>query len=430
MIGVIADDTTGANDIGVMFAKQGWITAVLAHDAPKPWPEARVLVLDTDSRLDPPSVAYRKVLAATRRLQALGCTWLHKKTCSVLRGNVGAEFDAMLDATGGEFAVISVAFPKNGRQTCDGVHTVHGVRLEESAFARDPVHPMRESNLVSILSRQAARRVRLISLDVVRQGPEAVRRALEAERTRGGYAVVDAVEQRDLTTLAEAAHDFPWWGGSAAIAEELPRFWPAGEPRDVLAGVEIEDANGVLIVAGSLTPQTRAQTDAVQAAGSPTATLDSRKIFDARARAAEVARVVSEARGALRDGRDTLVMAAAEPEIVAATKALGTTLGLDELTTSKTVSAALADIAHALVEELRLKRLVIAGGDTSGTVCRRLGIRGNYVLREIVSGVPSGLAIGREMLLVLKSGSFGGPDFLLTAAAHLRSLGLRERVAS
>ena len=51
-----------------MMPKHGWQTAVVAHDASEPLPEARVLILDTDSRLDPPAVAYRKVLTATRRL--------------------------------------------------------------------------------------------------------------------------------------------------------------------------------------------------------------------------------------------------------------------------------------------------------------------------------------------------------------------------
>jgi uncharacterized protein YgbK (DUF1537 family) len=252
---------------------------------------------------------------------------------------------------------------------------------------------------------------------------------LEAERSRGGYAIVDAMEQRDLTMLAEAAHDFLLWGGSSAIAEELPAFWPSGEARDVLAGIQIDDVNGVLIVAGSLTPQTRAQTDAIKSMGGPVVTLDPLVVFDEVPRAKEVARVVAEAGRTLRVGRDTLVMAAVQPETVAATKALGAARGLDGLTSSKAVSAALAEVAHALVGELALKRLVVAGGDTAGTVCRRLGIVGNYVLREIATGVPSGLTIGREMLVVLKSGSFGGPEFLLTAAAHLRGLGVREGVA-
>jgi len=423
MIGVIADDTTGANDIGLMFAKHGWATAVVAHDAPEPLPRADALVLDTDSRLDPPALAYRKVLAATRRLQALGCTWLHKKTCSVFRGNIGAEFDAMLDATGGDFAVVSLAYPKNGRATSDGVHTVHGQRLEESAFARDPVHPTRESNLVAMLQRQTQRRVSRIDLATVRAGESVLRAALAERRREGGYCIVDGVEQADLAALAAATHDWPWHAGSSALAEELPAFWPRPPNRDPLAGVALGESGGVLVLAGSLTPQTRAQTAALIAGGTAAVVLNSTRVFDAAARADELGRVFAAAVAVLRSGCDVLVLATQDEASVAATHSLGAAHGLDPLGASKAVSAALADTAHALVEAAKVSRLVVAGGDTSGTVCRRLGIRGNWVLYEVAIGVPSGLAIGRPLLVVLKSGSFGGEDFLRAAVDHLKTLG-------
>lgn len=422
MIGVIADDTTGANDIGVMFAKHGWATAVVAHDAPDPMPDADALVLDTDSRLDPPAVAYEKAVAATRRLRALGCTWLHKKTCSVFRGNIGAEFDAMLDAAGGEFAVVSLAYPKNGRTTLGGIHTVHGRRLEQSAFARDPVHPTRESDLVSILQRQTRRRVSRIDLVTVRAGEAALRAALAERRAESNYCIVDAVEQADLTALARATHDWPLHAGSSALAEELPAFWPRPRGRDPLAGVALAAGSGVLTVSGSLTPQTRAQTAALREAGMTTVTLDSTRVFDAGENAAEIARVGAAAVAPLRAGRDVLVLAAQDDAAVEKTKALGAARGLDPLAASKAVSAALAEAATRIVTEVGVSRLVIAGGDTSGTVCRRLGIHGNWVLDEVATGVPAGLALGRSLLLVLKSGSFGDAGFLGAAVAHLKRL--------
>jgi len=424
MIGVVADDTTGANDIGIMFAKHGYLTQIATwHEGDALVdPAADVIVIDTDSRLDPPALAREKVFAATRRLVALGCTPLHKKTCSVFRGNIGSEFDAMLDAAGGRFAVVSVAFPKNGRQTHHGIHTVNGQRLEDSAFVRDPVHPTRESDLVKILSAQTSRRVGLIDLATVRAGAPALRAALEAQRSTCDYCLVDAVEQQDLTILAEAAHDFPFLAGSSALAEELPKFWPRRTPRDPLAGKDLSTPRNVLTVAGSLTPQTKAQTAALIAAGTPAVTLDSRLIFSPLDRAKEIDRVITAALGHLVTGRDALVLADQSETVVAATKALGEQQGLDPLAASKAVSAALADITLALVETARLKRLVVAGGDTSGTVCRRLGIRGNYVLHEIAPGVPSGLTLGRELLIVLKSGSFGAVDFLVRAGEHLKTL--------
>jgi len=424
MIGVLADDTTGANDIGIMFAKHGYLTQIAT------WPDgdalidasADVIVIDTDSRLDPPALAREKVLAATRRLIALGCTPLHKKTCSVFRGNIGVEFDAMLDAAGGHFAVVSLAFPKNGRQTLHGIHTVNGERLENSGFVRDPVHPTLESDLVKILSAQTRRRVGLIDLATVRAGAPALRAALQAQRATCEYCIVDAVEQGDLTILAEAAHDFPYLAGSSALAEELPKFWPRRTPRDPLVGKDFSSPRNVLTIAGSLTPQTKAQTAALIATGVPAATLDSRLIFSPINRTKEISRIITVVLANLRAGRDMLILADQADAVVAETKALGERQGLDPLTSSKAISAALADITLEVMEEAGLKRLVIAGGDTSGTICRRLGIRGNYVLKEIAPGVPSGLTLGRELLIVLKSGSFGGPDFFAAAASHLKSL--------
>jgi uncharacterized protein YgbK (DUF1537 family) len=355
-------------------------------------------------------------------LRALGCTWLHKKTCSVFRGNIGAEFDAMLDAAGGEFAVVSLAYPKNGRTTLGGVHTVHGRRLEQSAFARDPVHPTRESELVSILQRQTRRRVSRIDLVTVRAGEAALRAALAERRAESNYCIVDATEQADLTVLARATHDWPLHAGSSALAEELPAFWPRPRGRDPLAGVELAAGSGVLTVSGSLTPQTRAQTAALRAAGMTAVTLDSTRVFDARENAAELARVGAAAVAPLRAGRDVLVLAAQDDAAVEQTKALGAARGLDPLAASKAVSAALAEAAAWIVAEAGVSRLVVAGGDTSGTVCRRLGIHGNWVLDEVATGVPAGLALGRPLLLVLKSGSFGDAGFLGAAVARLKRL--------
>ena len=138
-MGVVADDVTGSNDIGIMFAKSGYLTYVQAFkDGSSSYaaaqPEPDILILDTNSRLDPPEVAYRKVFDATRQLQQAGCRQFHNKTCSVFRGNIGAEFDAMLDALGLEFAVVVLGFPKNGRTTVDGI-TVDITRQKEAESA-------------------------------------------------------------------------------------------------------------------------------------------------------------------------------------------------------------------------------------------------------------------------------------------------------
>lgn len=423
MIGVVADDTTGANDIGIMFTNNGYLTKVLTFEEKLPVEaDADVIAIDTDSRLDSANVAYQKVFTATRFLKSVGCTIFIKKTCSVFRGNIGAEFDAMLDALEAEFMVISLAFPKNGRQTVHGIHTVHGTRLECSEFANDPVHPMRTSDLVAILQNQTKRKVGLIDLAVVRQGRAVLQTALIEAKKKINYCIVDGQTQADLNLLARSIDGFCVLGGSSALAEEMPKFWPAGKVGGIPPKMNFSDSNGVLVVAGSLMPQTTLQTTYLRTAGMSTIVIDTREIFDATLIRQRADEAVNKLSALILAGKDALLMADNHPDIVQETKQRGHALGIDEMTVSKMVSAVLAEITAQIVKKTDLKRLVVAGGDTSGTICRKLGIKGNFVLHEIETGLPSGLAIGREMLIVLKSGSFGKPEFLLKAINHLKAI--------
>lgn len=423
MLGVVADDTTGANDIGLMFSNNSYTVKVVTFNKESKYePDADVLIVDTDSRLDTPEESYQKVYEATKKLQDLGCTLFFNKTCSVFRGNIGAEFDAMLDALGQEFAVISLAFPKNGRKTINGIHTVHGKLLEHSEFANDPVHPMHKSNLVEILQEQTSRKVTMVPLEIVRKGPVELRMEIEKQRKEYNYCIVDSENQSDLTIVAEAIHDLPIICGSSAIAEELPEFIKMELVSDPIEDLKFSDSNGVLVVSGSLTPQTRTQTAHLREIGTSVIVFDSRKVFSLEELETEIAQITEAAQTIIESGKDVLIMADNRDEIVAETKKMGTLLSLSELKISKMVSSALADAAHRIIKNTGLTRLVVAGGDTSGTVCRRLGITGNYVLEEIETGLPSGLTLDRSLLIVLKSGSFGKPEFLETAVKHLRQL--------
>lgn len=422
-IGVIADDTTGANDIGLMFSNNNYTAKVeIFNEDMNLEVDSDVIIIDTDSRLDTPELSYQKVYQATKRLQAIGCSSYFNKTCSVFRGNIGKEFDAMLDALGEEFAIISLAFPKNGRQTINGVHTVHGKLLEQSEFSNDPVHPMIESNVVSILQKQTSRTVTLINLDTVRKGASALKEAIEKARENFNYCIIDSENQSDLTIVAEAIHNYKVLCGSSAIAEELPKFLNRKPVDSPLTDLNINNEHGVLIVSGSLTPQTKSQTAHLISSGVPCMVLDSRKVFTLNERNKEIERVSKETQDLLKQGKDVLVMADNRQEVVLRTKEIGKEQGIDSLSISKLVSATLADITEQIVNETGLQRLIVAGGDTSGTVSRKLGIKGNYVLKEIETGLPSGLAIGRHMLIVLKSGSFGKTDFLDRAIDHVKSL--------
>jgi uncharacterized protein YgbK (DUF1537 family) len=427
-MGVVADDVTGSNDIGIMFAKAGCPTHVYGYNAPgdlrrhlAAGPVPQIAVLDTNSRLDARQAAYDKVFAATRELQAVGCRQYYNKTCSVFRGNIGAEFDAMLDAVGQDFAVVVLGFPKNGRVTLDGIHYVHGQRLEISEFRHDPVHPMTRSDLVGILQAQTARPVGLVTHEVVAQGAPALRECIDRLRGHFHYLIVDVPGQAGLRIIAQAVHDCPVLCGSSALAEELPAVWGiAGQP-EVELGLPRRPGLGVLVAAGSLMPQTGAQIDHLRAGGMPVLALETPRVVDGSARRAEVERLSQAAITAMQAGRDVVVHTAREASVVQQTREAGAARGLTATQVARLVSDTLAEVVARALEATGQNRLVVAGGETSAAVCARLGITSQRIWQELQPGLPSCVSLNEpRRLLVLKSGSFGTSDFLAQAIEHVK----------
>jgi len=232
---VAADDITGANDIGICFANGGYRSAVFPlelirdRDLQKEARGLDVIIIDTDSRFDDPGTAAAKVAAATQLLKELSCDRYFNKTCSVFRGNIGAEFDSMQDALGVTSSMVILGFPKNGRTTVDGVHYVYGKRLEDSQFRSDPIHPMDLSYLPDILARQSDRSVGLVTWKDLDRGVLHVRaRKDELKRAGCAYVLFDIRSQDDLALVAEA------------VAEELGVDVVKSEllPADKVAEVE------------------------------------------------------------------------------------------------------------------------------------------------------------------------------------------------
>jgi uncharacterized protein YgbK (DUF1537 family) len=109
-----------------------------------------------------------------------------------------------------------------------------------------------------------------------------------------------------------------------------------------------------------------------------------------------------------------LVSASAPPDRV---RAAQETLGRERA--GSLVEDALAAVARGLVE-CGARRLVVAGGETSGAVVNALGVRALRIGRQIDPGVPWTASLGGAgppLALALKSGNFGKPDFFLRAFA-------------
>lgn len=418
---VIADDITGANDIGIMYAAAGLSTYVYSFgDGTKQdYSACDVLVVDTDSRFDSYETAYQKVYDAVKGVPKEGVKQYIDKQCSVFRGNIGAEFDAMLDALGEEFAVVVLGFPDNGRTTVNGIHSVFGVPLADSQFRNDPVHPMTRSDLREILQDQTKRRVGSIACAVYDGGEEAVREALEKARNSVNYCIMDVRDNQDLKLLAKVLQEEKILCGSSALSRYLAERKAEKEKRPCTVRMVTAEQK-VFCVAGSLTPQTAGQTAYIKEQGYPVMTLDTTKLFCPQQCEAERRRILADVTEAYKKSEFVMLHSMNDPAQVAGTKTMAAAMGIDNTRVSTMVSDLLSGIAQEVIGHFALRRIIVCGGDTSASLCSSLRIRGMRVLEEIEAGLPTCESVDEPYYrMVLKSGSFGSREFIEKAKDKL-----------
>lgn len=417
LLGCVADDFTGATDLASTLVRGG-MTAVQAIGVPPPGealPEADAVVVALKIRTAPAAEAVREALAAADALLAAGARQLFWKYCSTFdstdAGNIGPVADALLRRLGSGFALACPAFPANGRTVYRGHLFVGDRPLSESGMRDHPLTPMRDADLVRVLGRQTDGAVGLVPFEAVEAGAGAVRDAMTRLAEAGRrYAVVDALTDAHLLAIGEAAARHPLVTGGSGVAMGLPAnlrrdgLLPERDgapPADALPGPL--PPGPCAVVSGSCSRATLAQLGFARARGVPVYDLDPVATPDPRA-LAEAA--LAWAAPLLREDRPVVVAASAPPERVAEVQtALGGRGAAGAL-----VEAALAEVAAGLVERHGVRRLVVAGGETSGAVVSRLGVRSLRIGAEMDPGVPWTHAEPLGARLALKSGNFGGRD--------------------
>ncbi|MEV5886890.1 3-oxo-tetronate kinase [Streptomyces sp. NPDC052020] len=411
-IGCIADDFTGGTDVAAAFRRAGLRTALVfgtPDDTTALPADCDAAVIALKSRSTPADEAVADSLAAQRWLWSKGAAQVYFKYCSTFdstpQGNIGPVTDALMDAAGAGVTLHCPASPPNGRTVYQGHLFVHDQLLSDSPLRHHPLNPMTDSALVRLLSAQTRHQVALIDWTTVRRGVEAVRDAVVAHQQSGvRHIIADALTDEDLAVLGAATLELPVVAGAAGLAEGLGHAYPAAGT----AAAEAWPRDGrAAVLAGSCSARTLEQIAQFYAAGLPSLHLD--------VLAAAAGRDVTGEALAWYDGQDTdlpvLIYASASPEELAAVQAQ---LGVAEAATQ--VEELLGTLATHLVER-GVRRLLVAGGETSGAVTTALGIRAVLVGEEADPGVPWTYATTKsgDLALMLKSGNFGAPDLFTRA---------------
>ena len=251
---MIADDFTGALDTGVQFAACGVATRVITGQNVSLKELAgtcEVLVVDAETRHMPSSAAHAVVYGIVAQAVELGVPHIYKKTDSALRGNVGGELTALMEASGEESLPFLPAFPQMDRNTLDGVHYINGVPVAESVFGADPFEPVRHSRVADLIAEQS---------DVaVHSFPALTENAPIPQE--GGIWVFDASSQAALENTGKrllAAGKLRIMAGCAGFGAVLPELLHLGNGKPTpMPTLE----KNFLVICGSVNPITVAQLD-------------------------------------------------------------------------------------------------------------------------------------------------------------------------
>ena len=437
LFAAVADDDTGASDLAGMLAERG-VATLLIIDLPSAekfleWSKGyQAVVMAEATRNAAPAAAYERTRAAVRLLNARSPRLFQIKYCSTFdstpEGNIGPSIDAALDELGEEFTVAVPALPVNGRTTYQGYHFVHRQLLSDSPMRHHPLTPMTNPDLVDLLGRQTRRRVGLAAYRDVEAGPERLRERFQELRREGVVvALVDCLSDAHVDTICRASEGLRLVSGGSAFGVGLPAVW---RERGLIAGsgethgppVAADSAGrGCLIVAGSCSEATLRQNRWLSSQGVLARNIPPQELLgDDLDRAS----LLSQIRRELAAGRHFLLTTSGGAEEVGEAQSWGANRGMTAGQLGEAVSDSLARLAREVLDAQPVAGLIVAGGETSSAVCRRLGLGALRVGRNIEPGVPLCLSLGEIRIpVVLKSGNFGGEDFYGRALRAISSVG-------
>lgn len=409
LLGCIADDFTGATDLANTLVSEG-MRVIQVFGVPEQefeLPDCDALIVALKSRSIPNEKAITLSLDSLAWLKEKGCRRFLFKYCSTFdstpKGNIGPVTSALMRALETDRTVACPAFPDNGRTVYQGHLFVYDKLLSESGMENHPLNPMTDANLVRWLQRQTSDNVELLPLQIVKKGPALIWENVVGREDDGHSRiyVIDALANKHLRSLGTALRDLPLLTGGSGVALGLPEAYRvSGLLPGLLSETRFPEVAGKsAILAGSCSSMTLRQIARMKER-CPSCQLLAEDLLKDKDLVDEV---LAWAEPLLEDG-PVLIYSSAEPDSIKEAQAAAPDIG-------ERFERALAEIAEGLIKR-GVRRLVVAGGETSGAVVSALNIPGIRIGPQIDPGVPWVESLGPlPLALALKSGNFGSEDF-------------------
>ena len=403
-IGCIADDFTGAGDAASYLADGGMSPLLLI------WPCADVeipdqcdsLVVALKSRSEPVNAAVEASLAAAAWLKSRGAEKLYFKYCSTFdsrpEGNIGPVCDAILEQYGDGYTLLCPSMLPNGRSVNEGILYVYDVPLAQSHMKNHPLNPMWDSSLKTLMATQSKYPCYTLSAEELNDSAvlEEHIRALSGQHRRF-YLVPDFFKPEHGKKIAAHFSALTFLTGASELLQYLAEAEREGQPVNQANADTSRCLYGRIMVAGSCSDMSRRQIKAWIDGGGRAVKVESNMLYEAAPHSIEkIVQYFLES-----PEEDILIYSA------------GNCQERDDQ--PQAFEYFNAELVYQILKKAAAERLIIAGGETSGAVMKRLNYHAFSIGESVAPGVPVLYPLeNRRLRIVLKSGNFGAPDFFLT----------------
>jgi len=410
ILGVVADDFTGASDAASFLVEQG-IKTLLFNGIPKKHvtiEEEIAVVIALKTRTIETEKAVRKSMNAFSWLKDKGAKQLYSKYCSTFdstrKGNIGPVIDRVLEEKNIKCTVVAPALPINGRVVKNGHLYVDDIPLHETHMKDHPLTPMWDSDLSKLLRPQGRYDVLHISSKLLRKSKEDVAKLVRefGHGRKHFYIIPDYETEEDGERIIEHFGNLPFLTGGSGLMAPLGKKIRSEHRNVQIPGSQVSGKG--IILAGSCSVATLQQIEAFKESGRKAIKIEPVKLIRGEQTPEDILKEV------LSHKKDSILVYSSDyPENVRKAQVFGR-----EKIALK-LESTIAFIAKNVVRN-NFKRIIVAGGETAGAVTKALGYDAYHIGRSIAPGVPIMIPMKNDRVrIVLKSGNFGQKDFFLKA---------------
>ena len=414
---IIADDLTGAIETGVQLSKQEITSKVILNsDAELDLilfdKNTTVVVINIESRHLLPAEAAAKVNQVFNQIKESGIKWFFKKTDSTLRGNIGAELEAFMRGANQATLPFITAHPKLKRFTRKGFQYIGETLLQHTAFAEDPLEPIKSSFVPDILKKQT-------DVKICVSGAAGISNSATSNSSPEKIIVFDCQSENDLKIIGKYVLQNGWqkaMAGTAAMVEILPQVLQLK-----MTKVNYENPKGpILLINGSLNNSSLQQVIYANKKGVATLSFNKHLLTDTNIKSnSEFKQIIKKIKEEFEAGRDVIINTSDLEKQVGKHNFASDNFGKEYF---QSVSKQIGLIVSNILEEIPFNTLGVFGGDTLTGIMNLMGSDSIEPKSEISPGVALSSVYTKfgKIHLISKPGGYGKKDVILQIINHIK----------